>query len=195
MFLFYSTKKYLFVVTFAFIIVFFINACTTMGVTERFVHIALKEWIALNLFTPVILYPPPGETRLQMGPFLAESSKYVELYYTEDFVPNKIPPGYQLYESHKPLPIGSAILPKYASKHRKLVTKRMPLNLLGKEYLIEIRRNSDYPNDGVAIFYVEGTYVVYYWQNVAEDAALKNLTNSLTLVHPNDTDIIAAFGK
>ena len=188
-----AEKRYSWIMSLTLVSTLFMHACTTVRVTEKLTHITLKEWLALDLFTPVILYPPPGETKLQMGPFLAETSNYVELYYTEDFTPHKVPPGYQIYQSDRPLPIGKMILSKYASNRNTVITKEILLPLLRKEHSVEIRRNNNYPNDGVAIFTLEGTYVAYYWQNVAENVALKVLTNSLILVHPNDAEIIASF--
>jgi hypothetical protein len=182
--LFMLTKKrlLLFSVTVLIICGAFITSIASMT-SPSFTHITLEEWYDLDLFTPLILEPPPGRTELRMGPYLAEGADRVELHYTEEFVPNDATSSaYTLYESNKPILVGQEILSPYDARKDSVTIERVELVLFGRTRSVEIRRNKHYANSGIAIFEIEGTYIVYHWQNVTENRARNQLTESLTLV-------------
>lgn len=151
--------------------------------SPSFTHITLSQWYDLDLFTPFILEPPPGKTELRMGPYLGADR--VELYYTEEFVPggrDAVPSSYTLYESNKPMLVGEEILSPYDARKDSVTIERVKLVLFGHVRSVEIRRNKHYANSGIAMFEINGTYIVYHWQNVTENRARHQLTESLTLV-------------
>lgn len=149
--------------------------------SPSFTHITLEEWDDLDLFTPLILEPPPSRTERRMGPYLGADR--VELHYTEEFVANDATPSaYTLYESNQPILVGQEILSPYDARKDSVTIERVKLVLLGQARSVEIRRNKHYANSGIAMFEIDGTYIVYHWQNVAENRAANQLTESLTLV-------------
>lgn len=177
------------------LLVAFLSACMALVQSPSFTPITMEEWMQKNLFTPVILLPEPDKTKLLMGPTLAESAGRVELYYTEEFVPNATPVAYTLYESNRPLIIGTDILPHWEATNRDVKTERISLVLLGDLRAVELRQNKKHPGAGVAIFELGGTWVVCHWQNVTQDIALRVLTESITLVRAGDVATISAFDR
>ena len=190
-----AEKRYSWIMSLALVSTLFIHACTTVYVTEEFTPITLKAWLLLDSFTPIILHPPPGETKLQMGPILAEDANYVELYYTEDFAPNVTPPAFTLYESHQSLRIGQDVLVKYSARRKDIDIEQTSLSLLDRKHPVEIRRKRNDPDAGVAIFVIEGTYVAYHWRNVTEAAALQVLAERIRPVREDETEIIVSFDQ
>lgn len=155
----------------------------------------LQEWVNLNKFTPLILWPEPEGSKL-MGPphyGATRSQEYVWLWYGEGFIASGIePPLYMLYESNAPLPVGQAFLTDYVVS--KVTIVHTPMTLNGESVLVEIRENPVIPDSGVAIFQLGNTHVAYHWRHMLKAKALGVLERHLTPVR-YDATIISSFDK
>jgi len=164
---------------------------------QTFTHVTLAEWVQADSFTPVILRYEPAGTDLRMGPL--QGVRRVELHYSEQFESGTLPVVYELYESSKPLPIGknarSGILPYYSAASKDVESEWVDLVLSGAERAVELRRNRNQGNAGIAIFEIGGTHVVFHWQNVDQHDALQVLADGITLVDRNDVELISRFDQ
>ncbi|MEI2689927.1 MAG: hypothetical protein V9H69_09500 [Anaerolineae bacterium] len=164
---------------------------------QTFTHVTLAEWVQSGSFTPVVLWPEPAGTDLSMGPL--QGAGRVELYYSEQFESGTLPVVYEFYESNKPLPIGknvrSGILPYYDTTSKDVESEWVDLVLHGAERAVELRRNSNQGDAGIAIFEISGTHVVFHWKNVDQHDALQALADGITRVDDNDLELISRFDQ
>lgn len=180
-----------------FILAIFTTFTIAFFKSPRFTHITLAEWVQSDLFTPVILQPEPDGTKLRLGPL--HGADRVELHYTEEFEFGVLPIVYELYESGNPLPIGkkerSGILPDYGATNQDVEIAQTTLTLIDMAHPVELRQNKNRVAAGIAIFEIDGTYVVYHWQNVDQVDALQTLVDSIALVGPDDVELVSTFDQ
>lgn len=155
---------------------------------------SLQDWVDLDTFTPLVLWPEPNGSKL-LGPPRREvfrSHEFVWIWYSEDFIASGIePPGYMLYEGDIDTLIGRAFLSDYEVS--KVTVARTSLSLHGETVSLEIRQNPKMPDSGVVLFRFRETSVAYNWRHMTLANALGVLERNLRPVYPHDTDLISLF--
>jgi|GEM_PF-3317319 len=148
------------------------------NVTYEIQPISFAEWPDSISFKPVMLDLPAASDIAIMGPSFHKNTNFVEVSYIAQEATPEIPKGtLHLFQSDsfEPFLTPIGIMKTYKAEREDVIITRTELTLSGQPTAVDIHRNKQLSMEGVALFEINGTHVVYDWQGMTKTEAIQIL--------------------